>query len=232
MSAGGPDSIPTSADRRSKRPTKRRLLSPTSDQAVSVEALFAKPEQPLHIPIAATPQARALPPPPEIVTNVQGSSAGAGSGEFHVYKAARRREYERLRRMDEEVRNEDADREFEQQKTERQKIDDEKTRKNREKREKMKVRKAKAKSGGGPQPKQSAKSTLPSQKDNKSSFSKRADIVDDTHEADNAPNDTPTTAESSGSARAEARDTKGASPAGTSTPDKAPITGLIIHDDD
>lgn len=34
--------------------------------------------------------------------NVQGSSAGAGSGEFHVYKQSRRREYERLKLMDEE----------------------------------------------------------------------------------------------------------------------------------
>ena len=34
--------------------------------------------------------------------NVQGSSAGAGSGEFHVYKASRRREYERLKIMEEE----------------------------------------------------------------------------------------------------------------------------------
>ena len=36
--------------------------------------------------------------------NVQGSSAGAGSGEFHVYKAGRRREYERLKLMEEEAR--------------------------------------------------------------------------------------------------------------------------------
>ena len=33
--------------------------------------------------------------------NVQGSSAGAGSGEFHVYKQNRRREYERLKLMEE-----------------------------------------------------------------------------------------------------------------------------------
>jgi hypothetical protein len=40
-------------------------------------------------------------PPREMMKNVQGSSAGAGSGEFHVYKAGRRREYERLKLLDE-----------------------------------------------------------------------------------------------------------------------------------
>ncbi|OTA91370.1 hypothetical protein M434DRAFT_397207 [Hypoxylon sp. CO27-5] len=150
MSGEGPESIPTSADPRSKRPTKKRALTPLSAQAQEVEALFAKPDQEIRIPDASLAnKKRSLPPPPEIVTNVQGSSAGAGSGEFHVYKASRRREYERLRRMDEEVAQERAREEFEKSREERERKDDEKTRKNREKREKAKARKAKAKNGGG-----------------------------------------------------------------------------------
>lgn len=39
----------------------------------------------------------------QMMKNVQGSSAGAGSGEFHVYKQNRRREYERLKLMDEKA---------------------------------------------------------------------------------------------------------------------------------
>lgn len=152
--------MPTSADPRSKRPVKKRALSPASAQASQLEALFARPDQEIRVPPSG-PQdpARRLPLPPEIVTNVQGSSAGAGSGEFHVYKAARRREYERLRVMDDEVRREAEAREFEEKKTEAERRDDEKTRRNREKRDKMKARKEKAKAahkngsaGGGAAP--------------------------------------------------------------------------------
>lgn len=141
MSGLGPDSIPTSADPKSHRPTKRRALTPVSEQAATVDALFAKPDQEIRIP--GEEPARRRGAPPEIVTNVQGSSAGAGSGEFHVYKASRRREYERLREMDEQVKKEKDLEQFEKDRAERVKKDEEKTRKNRERREKMKARKAK-----------------------------------------------------------------------------------------
>jgi len=145
MSEPIPESIPTSADPRSQRPTKKRALTPRDGQAAHVEALFAKPDRDIHIPGADAK--KGLAPPPEIVANVQGSSAGAGSGEFHVYKASRRREYERLRLMDEEVKKEEDEKTFLERKAEQEKKDREKTEKNRLKREKQKARKAKQKKG-------------------------------------------------------------------------------------
>jgi hypothetical protein len=145
MSEPIPESIPTSADPRSKRPTKKRALTPRDTHASSVEALFAKPDRDIAIPSSAL--GKPLSAPPEIVANVQGSSAGAGSGEFHVYKASRRREYERVRMMDEEVKREEDEKAARERREELEKKDREKTEKNRLKREKARLRKERAKQG-------------------------------------------------------------------------------------
>lgn len=148
MSEPIPESIPTSQDPRSKRPLKRRALTPVSQQANQVEALFAKPDRDIPIPSSdALTKKPKLQAPPEIVANVQGSSAGAGSGEFHVYKASRRREYERIKMMDQEVAREKADEEFEKKREELRKKDEEKTEKNRKRRDKNKKKKG-GKDGG------------------------------------------------------------------------------------
>jgi len=143
MSEPIPESIPTSADPRSKRPVKKRVLSPSSKQSASIEALFTNPDREIKIPTGPVKKTLAL--PPEIVANVQGSSAGAGSGEFHVYKQSRRREYERVRMMEEEVEKEDKDHKWEEQQKVLREKDDKKTNKNRAKRQKKLVKKEKAK---------------------------------------------------------------------------------------
>ncbi|KAF8449878.1 hypothetical protein BDZ91DRAFT_751427 [Kalaharituber pfeilii] len=143
MSEPIPESIPTSMDPHSVRPQKKkRLLSPTSQQSQQLSTLFKKPDRVISV---APPKPKTLPPPPEIVANVQGSSAGAGSGEFHVYKASRRREGERIKLMEEELRKEKETKEFEHRMEEMRRRDEEKTEKRRRKREK---KKGKAKNGG------------------------------------------------------------------------------------
>ncbi|KAI5209849.1 hypothetical protein E4T39_00569 [Aureobasidium subglaciale] len=119
MSENIPESIPTHRDPRSGQATKKRALSPRSKQSAHLEALFANPDKPINLPSSSSTKSSTL--PPEIVANVQGSSAGAGSGEFHVYKASRRREYERLRAMDEEKETEEKDAELKREKAKQRK---------------------------------------------------------------------------------------------------------------
>ncbi|KAJ5174616.1 uncharacterized protein N7482_000493 [Penicillium canariense] len=151
MSEPGPESVPTSADPRSKRPTKRRAVTPHSEHATQIDTLFKDPSKEIKLPGA--PRAHtssSLAPPPEIVANVQGSSAGAGSGEFHVYKASRRREYERLRLMQAEVDKEKNNADWEKQREEAKRKDDEKTEKNRRRREKKRAARGGNKDSGKP----------------------------------------------------------------------------------
>ncbi|KAH6891208.1 hypothetical protein B0T10DRAFT_560465 [Thelonectria olida] len=211
MSAPGPESIPTSADPRSHRPTKRRALTPVSAQAASVDALFAKPEQHIRVPDSASLSTAVASRnvPPEIVSNVQGSSAGAGSGEFHVYKASRRREYERLRDMDNSLRREKDQEEFDKDKTERDRKDEERTRKNREKREKLRARKAKKGKGG------------PAGADKKSSNTSPADGQSATEAGEKAKELGATTKDG----KDKDKDDKPAT-------SLEPTPGIVIHDDD
>lgn len=116
-------------------------------QSDAVEALFAK-QPDIKLPSSAVARTSAsLAPPPEIVANVQGSSAGAGSGEFHVYKASRRREYERIKLMEQEAKDEEETKKWQLEKAEREKRDAEKMSKNRKRRDKAKARKEKPKDG-------------------------------------------------------------------------------------
>ncbi|KFY50424.1 hypothetical protein V496_09348 [Pseudogymnoascus sp. VKM F-4515 (FW-2607)] len=148
MSERIPESVPTSQHpSHSTSRAKKRALSPSSATAANISHLFAKPDAALALANSATSSSPAYSAaPPEIVANVQGSSAGAGSGEFHVYKASRRREFARLKAMDEEVLGEKLEEEYEKEKREREEKDREATERRRRKRE---GRRKKGKGGAG-----------------------------------------------------------------------------------
>ncbi|KAG6869131.1 hypothetical protein C0993_001696 [Termitomyces sp. T159_Od127] len=126
-------------------PANRHALTAVEKQKGQLERLLRDPQKPAHIPLP--PKQKTIRPPREMMKNVQGSSAGAGSGEFHVYKASRRREYERLKLLEETVQKESADAEFERKRREAEEAAEAKTAKNRAKRQKKKDR-AKAKGAG------------------------------------------------------------------------------------
>ncbi|KFK40002.1 hypothetical protein AALP_AA3G317200 [Arabis alpina] len=83
---------------------------------------------------------------PVRVSNTSGSSAGSGSGDFHQYRQMRRREQDRLTRMDIDYNKRLKMAEFTIRREEKLKASEEKTSKKRLKRQKKKQRKQEKKS--------------------------------------------------------------------------------------
>lgn len=117
--------------------------TPAEEQRLRLERLMRNPDKPAPIPDRPkewNPRA-----PPEFVRDVMGSSAGAGSGEFHVYRHLRRREYQRQDFLDKMAEKQDADVEYLKKVELNIKAAEERTAKRRKKREKMKQKKLMAK---------------------------------------------------------------------------------------
>lgn len=107
-------------------------------QRSRLDKLMKNPEKPVHIPTPRT--AKDPNKAPEFVYNVMGSSAGAGSGEFHVYRQIRRKEYTRQKAMDERKTQDDLNEAFHAKLDENEKQAAEKTAKKRAKRLKKKAK--------------------------------------------------------------------------------------------
>ncbi|XP_026174842.1 PRKR-interacting protein 1 homolog [Mastacembelus armatus] len=117
--------------------------SPAEEQRLRLERLMRNPDKPAPIPDRPkewNPRA-----PPEFVRDVMGSSAGAGSGEFHVYRHLRRREYQRQDFLDTMAAKQEKDLDYLDKVEQNKKAAEDRTAKRRKKREKLKQKKLLAK---------------------------------------------------------------------------------------
>eukprot|EP00041_Stephanoeca_diplocostata_P003242 m.32973 g.32973 ORF g.32973 m.32973 type:complete len:167 (+) comp14182_c0_seq1:108-608(+) len=115
--------------------------SPTEEQAWRLQKLMEQPEKEACIPEPKKTGMRQPRAPRDFNPNVMGSTAGAGSGEFHVYRNERKKEYERLRYLDHLAEEDKAKNEFKNRVDKRKAEDEEKTSKKREKRKRLQQRK-------------------------------------------------------------------------------------------
>ena len=118
-------------------------------QRARLDKLMANPEKPVNLPTAKA--AKDPNAAPEFVYNVMGSSAGAGSGEFHVYRQIRRKEYARQKVLDETNTKEELNAAYHAKIAENERAAEEKTAKKRAKRQKKKANAKKNKSNPKPQ---------------------------------------------------------------------------------
>ena len=122
---------------------KPRARTVYDAQRSKLEKLMKDPSKPAFIP--EPKKEKDMNKAPDFVYNVMGSSAGAGSGEFHVYRQIRRKEYERQKVMDKTKTKEELDEAFQIKREENARALEEKTAKKRAKRQKKKANAKKVK---------------------------------------------------------------------------------------
>ncbi|KAF7142603.1 hypothetical protein RHSIM_Rhsim05G0088300 [Rhododendron simsii] len=150
MSSGRP---PHAAGERETRmvpvPERRSLALPPRPPAAAVSNALVE-----YVPAVPNPEdedlevklRRILENVPVRVSNTSGSSAGSGSGDFHQYRQMRRKEQDRLSRMDADHKRRKELAEFNMRREERMRAAEEWTAKKRLKRQKKKQKKKEKKS--------------------------------------------------------------------------------------
>jgi len=128
---------PNEAKKKFREPKEIVVVKNTYDwQRMKLDRLMKNPEKLVQLPEKS--RDKKSNEPPDFVRNVMGSSAGAGSGEFHVYRHIRRREYSRQKSIQLMSDRERKDEEFRLKMEHNQTSAEEKTAKKRAKRLKKK----------------------------------------------------------------------------------------------
>ncbi|XP_022204017.1 PRKR-interacting protein 1 homolog [Nilaparvata lugens] len=128
-----------SEDNKKETPKPAVARTATELQRMKLEKLMKNPDKLVIIPERS--KEKKSPHVPEFVRNVMGSSAGAGSGEFHVYRHLRRKEYSRQKFIQEKAEKELLEEAYHQKILENKLASEEKTAKKRAKRQKNKAKK-------------------------------------------------------------------------------------------
>ncbi|ALC42715.1 CG8441 [Drosophila busckii] len=126
-------------EKEKEKPVGPFIKSATDLQRLKLEKLMKNPEKPVIIPEQRR-ERDYMSSVPTFVRNVMGSSAGAGSGEFHVYRHLRRKEYARQKTIQNQSLREAADDAYQQKLDDNKRAADERTAKKRAKRLKKKQR--------------------------------------------------------------------------------------------
>ena len=109
-------------------------------QRFKLEKLMKNPSKPAYVPERPEEKLPRVFNPPEFIRNVWGSSAGAGSGDFHVYRGIRRRQYAREKFENVMSEKQEKDEEFQKKVAQNKKEAEVKTAKKRAKRLKKKFK--------------------------------------------------------------------------------------------
>lgn len=115
------------------------VRTPTDVQRIKLQKLMANPTKEIIIqPIQSRKSSDPSGAVPSFVRNVMGSSAGAGSGEFHVYRHLRRKEFARQKQIEQKSKQEEMDEAFENKLLQNKSQAEQRTAKKRAKRLKKK----------------------------------------------------------------------------------------------
>ncbi|VDK46129.1 unnamed protein product [Anisakis simplex] len=120
---------------------KNIVMLPKNSKTISLSCKNCSMNLHLEDKPVSIPQrrdARKPRPPPDFVRNVVGSSAAAGSAEFHIFRNNRKREMDRLDYMNQKALQEELDAEYIAKRERQIKQEEEKTAKKRAKRQRHK----------------------------------------------------------------------------------------------